>query len=292
MRGGDLAPRFLMRTLLRIQRRTKRPLAMGILNVTPDSFSDGGKFSDAQAAVRHAIEMVQAGADVIDVGGESTRPGAAAVALDEELARTIPVIARLAAAVHVPLSIDTSKAEVARQALRAGASIVNDVTALRGDAAMASVAAVAGAQVILMHMRGSPRTMQKSPRYSDVVRDVAAFLRDAARRAMNAGIVRDRIWLDPGIGFGKTVTHNLLLLRRLKRIRALGFPVVVGASRKSFIGKSLKVAPDERLIGSLACVAAAQANGAAMVRVHDVAQTRQLIDMLKFIEDAKALKRP
>ncbi|MBI2104790.1 MAG: dihydropteroate synthase, partial [Candidatus Omnitrophica bacterium] len=199
---------------------------MGVLNVTPDSFSDGGSFLDPDAAVERGVRMAEEGADLIDIGGESTRPGSEAVTAAEELRRVLPVVARLARAARVPLSIDTSKAEVARQALGAGASIVNDVTALRGDPEMASVALRHRAAVILMHMRGTPRTMQARPRYRDVVREVAAFLSAAAEGAQRAGIARSRILLDPGLGFGKTARHNLALLGALRQLVSLGFPVV------------------------------------------------------------------
>lgn len=230
------------------------------------------------------IQMAAEGADLIDIGGESTRPGARRVPLQEELDRVVPVVARLAKAVDVPLSIDTSKAEVARQALAAGASIINDVTALRGDPLMASVVAQARASVILMHMQGTPLTMQRRPRYHDVVVEVLAFLRSAARRAEEAGIERRRILIDPGLGFGKTVTHNLQLMAALDRFTASGYPVVIGPSRKSFIAKTLNDEAGDRLAGTLACVAAAQRAGVHLVRVHDVRPAVQLIRILEAIE--------
>lgn len=252
---------------------------MGILNVTPDSFSDGGVFLDPDSAVERGIQLAAEGADVIDVGGESTRPGSRGVPLEEELRRVLPVVRRLAKAVGIPLSIDTSKAEVAAQAIEAGASLVNDVTALRRDPAMATVVARSRTTVILMHMRGTPQTMQRSPRYQDVVREVAAFLGEAAGRAMAAGIERTRILLDPGLGFGKTVEQNLELLRGLPHLISLGFPVVVGPSRKSFIGKVLDADVHDRLSGTLACVALAVRHGVRIVRVHDVRSTVQFIRM-------------
>lgn len=261
-----------------------RPLVMGILNVTPDSFSDGGRYLRAERAMARGIQMAAEGADLIDIGGESTRPGARRVPLQEELDRVVPVVARLAKAVDVPLSIDTSKAEVARQALAAGASIINDVTALRGDPLMASVVAQARASVILMHMQGTPLTMQRRPRYHDVVVEVLAFLRSAARRAEEAGIERRRILIDPGLGFGKTVTHNLQLMAALDRFTASGYPVVIGPSRKSFIAKTLNDEAGDRLAGTLACVAAAQRAGVHLVRVHDVRPAVQLIRILEAIE--------
>lgn len=263
-----------------------RPLVMGVLNVTPDSFSDGGRFFAPEEALRHGIQMVREGAELIDVGGESTRPGAVPVPLEEELRRTIPVIQQLAKVVEVPISIDTSKAEVARQALDAGASMVNDVTALRGDGQMARVVAASRAGLILMHMRGTPQTMQRSPRYHDVVEEVASFLTEAAARAEDAGVARSCILVDPGFGFGKTVSHNLRLMRALPRLVALGYPVVVGPSRKSFIGNTLDAQPDDRLAGTMACVAWAQASGVHVVRVHDVKPTAQLVRMLEAIERA------
>ena len=257
---------------------------MGVLNVTPDSFSDGGRFLDPDTAFSRGVQMAEEGADLIDVGGESTRPDSQNVPLEEELRRVLPVITRLAKAVRVPISIDTSKAEVARRALEAGAAIVNDVTAFRGDPQMSSVAARQGAAVILTHMRGTPRTMQRAPRYHDVMSGVSTFLADAARRTEQAGIDRARILVDPGLGFGKTARHNLTLMRHLDRVVLLGFPVVVGPSRKSFIGKTLNVEPEDRLVGTLACIAYAQRCGVHIVRVHDVRPAVQLIRMLDAIE--------
>ena len=266
--------------------RHGRPLVMGVLNVTPDSFSDGGDFLDPDAATARGLQMVKEGAGVIDICGVSTRPGADVVPVDEELRRVLPVVKRLAAIVQVPLSIDTSSAEVAAQALAAGASIINDVTALRGDPRMAQVAARARATVILMHMRGSPQTMQRRPRYRHVVEEVAAFLAAAAARAQAEDIARARILLDPGLGFGKTATHNLELLRGLPRLGALGFPLVLGPSRKSFIGAILRLEAPDRLAGTLACVAHAQRYGVAMIRVHDVQPAVHLLDMLGAIEQS------
>ena len=268
-----------------------RPLVMGILNVTPDSFSDGGTYRDPESAVARGIQMAAEGADVIDVGGESTRPGSAGVLLEEELRRVIPVIAQLAARVRIPLSIDTAKAEVARQAVEAGASLVNDVTALQADPDMARVVARNKAAVILMHMRGTPRSMQRAPRYRDVVRDVATSLLDAVDRAQLAGIDRSRILIDPGLGFGKTLRHNLELMNQLQQFVELGVPVVVGPSRKSFIGATLNVDVQDRPAGTLACVAMAQRAGVHVVRVHDVRPTVQFLHMLQAIEEADATRR-
>jgi dihydropteroate synthase len=251
---------------------------MGVVNVTPDSFSDGGLFLDAGAAVAHGRELVAQGADILDIGGESTRPGAEPVGESEELRRVRPVIEGLVGE-EVQISIDTSKASVARAALAAGASIVNDVSALRADAEMAEVVAESGAQCCLMHMRGEPRTMQRYPRYEDVVDDVKAFLEERLTFAVRAGVAEQRILLDPGIGFGKTLAHNLELLRRLRELTALGRPLVVGTSRKSFLGRLLAdaqgseepVAVAQRLPGTLASSVMAYERGATVLRVHDVA---------------------
>ena len=259
---------------------------MGIVNVTPDSFSDGGEFFDHERAIAQGVKLARQGADVLDIGGESTRPGATkAVALEEELRRVIPVIEGLAGV--VPLSIDTAKAEVARRAIAAGAEIVNDVTALRGDPEMAGVCAEAGTRIVLMHMLGTPRTMQDDPRYNDVVAEVAEFLAVQTGLAEAAGIARDRIWIDPGIGFGKTVAHNLQLLKAIDRFAEMKLPVLVGASRKRFIGQLDRDAPEsERLGGTIAACLAALAGGASMVRVHDVAPVVQALRVAAAIEAA------
>jgi len=249
---------------------------MGVVNVTPDSFSDGGLYLDPEAAIAHGRELAAAGAEILDVGGESTRPGAEAVSEDEELRRVIPVIQGLVAS-EAQISIDTSKAAVAVAALDAGAEIVNDVTALRGDSGMAALCAERGATVVLMHMRGKPRTMQDDPRYGDVVTEVKAFLAERLQTAVAAGIAEEKVWLDPGIGFGKTAAHNLELLRRLGELRDLGRPLVIGTSRKSFIGKVDGSAADERLGGTVASSVLAAAEGAEVLRVHDVAEVRQAL---------------
>ncbi len=252
---------------------------MGIVNVTPDSFSDGGSFLDADAAVAHGLRLAAEGAAILDIGGESTRPGAEPVEQREELRRVIPVLRGLAdAGVGAEISIDTSKAAVASAAIEEGASIVNDVSALRGDPEMAGVVAAAGVRCCLMHMLGEPRTMQSDPRYGDVVDDVRAFLQERLEFAGSAGIAQERIMLDPGIGFGKTVEHNLTLLARLHEIASLGRPVVIGTSRKSFIGRILgnaagggePMAPDRRLGGTIATNLIALERGASIFRVHDV----------------------
>jgi dihydropteroate synthase len=249
------------------------PKLMGVVNVTPDSFSDGGLFLDAQAAVAHGEKLARDGAEILDVGGESTRPGSEAVDAGEELARTAPVVAALAASATV--SIDTSKAVVAEAALDAGASIVNDVTAMRGDPELAAVCAGRGAGMVLMHMQGDPLTMQIDPAYDDVVDDVKAFLAERLEAAIGAGVDEQRIWLDPGIGFGKALEHNLALLRRLGELRELGRPLVVGTSRKSFIGKVDGSPVGERIGGTIASSLLAAAEGAEVLRVHDVAEVAQ-----------------
>ena len=253
---------------------------MGIVNVTPDSFSDGGLFLDAEAAVAHGRQLAEQGADVVDVGGESTRPGADAVPAGQELARTEPVVAGLASA-GIPVSIDTSKAAVAEGALAAGAAMVNDVTALRGDSDLAGLCADRDCEVVLMHMLGTPRTMQDAPTYDDVVDDIRAFLAERVAAAVGAGIAEERIWVDPGIGFGKTVEHNLELLRRLDELHDLGRPVVVGTSRKSFIGKLTGREVTERLGGTIASNVLALRAGADMLRVHDV---QEVADAAKVAE--------
>ena len=254
------------------------PKLMGVVNVTPDSFSDGGRFLDAEAAIRHGEKLARDGADILDVGGESTRPGAEEVSAEEELARTEPVVWALAGAGH-EVSIDTSKLGVARAALDAGATIVNDVTALRGDPAIAALVAERGAGLVLMHMKGDPRTMQLDPAYDDVVAEVKAFLAERVEAAVAAGVAEERIWLDPGIGFGKTLDHNLELLRRLGELRELGRPLVVGTSRKSFIGKIDGSEVGERLGGTIASSVLAAGEGAEVLRVHDVAECRQALAM-------------
>ena len=243
---------------------------MGILNVTPDSFSDGGNYLDVQQAIVHAETMVAEGATLIDIGGESSRPGALPVSVNDELARVLPVVHALADTVDVLLSVDTYKAEVARRALEAGAHVVNDITALCGDPDMAATVAEMEAGVVLMHMKGTPRTMQQSPEYNDVVNEVCAWLKKKIQNAEAQGIAPERIIIDPGIGFGKTTKHNLELLKRLSEFRALKKPLLIGTSRKSFIGNILEVPVTERVEGTAATVCWAIAHGADIVRVHDV----------------------
>lgn len=264
----------------------ERPLIVGIVNVTPDSFSDGGDNYDVQAAIAAGRAMLAEGADILDVGGESTRPGAEPVGIEEECARVLPVIEVLAGGGAV-VSIDSRHAAVMRAAVAAGAAIVNDVTALTGDPAGLETVAELKVPVILMHMQGEPRTMQADPRYDDVVAEVRDYLAGRAAACEAAGIAPRDIALDPGIGFGKTVEHNLALLRHLDAIAALGYPVLVGASRKSFIGKlSRGESPKERLGGSLAIALAAAERGAAILRVHDVAETAQALELWRAVASA------
>lgn len=251
---------------------------MGVVNVTPDSFSDGGLYLDPQAAIEHGRELVADGAAILDVGGESTRPGAAEVAVEEELRRVVPVVAGLAE-LGVEISVDTSKSKVAAAALDAGATIVNDVTALRGDPVMAALIADRGVEVALMHMAGDPRTMQANPEYGDVVAEVRDFLAARLAAAVAAGIDEPRIWLDPGIGFGKTARHNFELLRGLDQLVALGRPILVGTSRKSFIGRTDGSGTDDRLGGTIASSILAAAAGAAVLRVHDVREMAEALKM-------------
>jgi len=248
----------------------KRTLIMGIVNVTPDSFSDGGEFLDPEAAVAHAERLAEEGADILDIGGESTRPGAQPVSVNTELERVIPVIEALASHVNVPISIDTSKARVAERALEAGASIINDVTALRGDPAMRAVAAHSGVPVVLMHMKGTPRTMQRNPTYADLMGEIVGHLRASMTMAVRAGVSEEQIIVDPGIGFGKTLDHNLEIMRRLGELRSLGRPILLGTSRKSMIGAILDVPPPQRLFGTAATLAFGIQRGAHILRVHDV----------------------
>lgn len=258
---------------------------MGIVNVTPDSFSDGGLHADAEAAVLHALSLLDEGASIVDIGGESTRPGAHGVASDEEIRRVIPVIQGiLAARPEARISVDTAKADVAVAAIGAGASIVNDVAAL-GDPGMAEACARTGVIVVLMHMRGDPRTMQHDTRYGDLVGEVAAFLRQRAERAMAAGIPHDRIWIDPGLGFGKAGRDNPRLIAAVPVLRELGFPVLIGASRKSFIGAITgERQADRRVYGSIGAALAAARLGADVLRVHDVRATREALEVYQAID--------
>jgi dihydropteroate synthase len=271
---------------LRLPSRTlvlgERTLVMGVLNVTPDSFSDGGLFLDADAAVTRALEMEHAGADILDIGGESTRPGSQGVSAEEELRRILPVLERLRGKIKIPISVDTSKSEVAEAAAAAGAEILNDVTALRNDPRVADVARRRKLPLILMHMRGRPRTMQKGPFAKDVVRDVLAGLGKAVAIARRAGVAKSQIIIDPGIGFGKSYSQNFELLARLPELAKLGFPILIGTSRKSLIGRALegsvsaRAPKGSRIWGTAATVAASILQGAHIVRVHDVAEMSEV----------------
>ena len=255
-----------------------RPVVMGVLNVTPDSFSDGGRFLPVEAAVAHGVRLAEEGAAIIDIGGESTRPGAAPVSVDEELRRVVPVVERLRAATQAVISVDTSKPEVIREAVAAGAGLINDVRALAEPGAL-EAAAASGCAVCLMHMQGDPRTMQRAPSYVDVVKEVKAFLDEHVQRCRAAGVSSDRIAVDPGFGFGKTLEHNLELLRRLRELHD-ELPVLVGLSRKSMVGTLTGRGAGERVHGSIALAVIAALNGARIVRAHDVAAT---VDALKMV---------
>jgi dihydropteroate synthase len=267
----------------------RRPLLLGIVNVTPDSFSDGGQFASADAALAHAQRLIEQGADIVDIGGESTRPGATPVPLEEELRRVVPVVESLASRTKTPLSIDTSKAEVARQCLRAGAHLINDVTALSGDPALLEVVREAGAGVILMHMQGTPATMQQAPHYQDVVREICQYLADRLQALESGGVSRECVAIDPGIGFGKTLEHTLEMLGRLREFQSLGRPVCLGVSRKGFIGQIIGGRPrSERLAGSIAVALHAVAHQSAqIVRVHDVQETRDALILFEAIEQTR-----
>jgi dihydropteroate synthase len=266
----------------------RRTHVMGVINVTPDSFSDGGEFLDPEKAIAHGMELVASGADILDVGGESTRPGAAPVSVELELKRVLAVVRALHPTAGVPISVDTRKALVAREALAAGAAMVNDVSGSHFDPELLRAVAEAGASCCLMHIQGTPETMQRDPRYLDVMEEVISFLHQAIERAVSAGVDRSRIFVDPGIGFGKTLEHNLFLLRRLRELRWLGLPILVGTSRKAFLGAiTQQKNPGERLIGTVASVAAMAINGGAdVVRVHDVAEAKQALDVAEAIRNS------
>ena len=264
----------------------KRTLIMGILNVTPDSFYDGGRYSNFKQAVERALQMVEEGADIIDIGGESSRPGANPVGEKEELERVIPVIKKLASRIKALISIDTYKAGVAKEAIDVGASMVNDISALRMDEKMANIVKSSGVPICLMHMQGSPRNMQKNPRYKDVVSEIFAFLKERIDFCEQAGIDIEKTIVDPGIGFGKTVLHNLEILKNLDQFRSLGRPIMIGVSRKSLIGKVLELEPEERLEGSLASAIWCMMKGASILRVHDVKETKRAVKMVEAIAQA------
>jgi dihydropteroate synthase len=264
-----------------------RTCLMGVLNVTPDSFSDGGRYLEPELAIERALKMTEEGADIIDIGGESSRPGAQRVNLEEELRRVIPIVKAVKKKCDVAISIDTYKSEVARQALSEGAEIVNDITALNGDEDMARVIAAAGAAAVLMHMKGEPGTMQVSPSYEDVIGEIMVYLSGAIAKAESSGIDPLRIIVDPGIGFGKKTDHNVTILRQLKRLRDLGKPLLVGTSRKSFIGELTARSVEERDFGTAASITAAIMNGADLIRTHDV---RNTLDVIKVADAIAGIK--
>jgi dihydropteroate synthase len=267
---------------------TRQPLIMGILNVTPDSFSDGGAFFDPNQAVEQALRMEAEGANLIDVGGESTRPGAEPVSMEEEIRRVVPVVEKLAKQLTIPISIDTTKSEVARRAIEAGASIVNDVSGCTRDPKMLSVAAKDRSGLIIMHAKGTPQTMQRHPRYHDLIGEIRRFLRGRIDAAVVNQIPKNRIAVDPGIGFGKTANHNLKILHRLGDFADLGVPLLVGPSRKSFIGRILDLPPSERLEGTAAAAAIAVFQGARIIRVHDI---KPLVRVVRVAEAIRKEKR-
>jgi dihydropteroate synthase len=289
----DAHERPAFHALLEAERLVRRiippPKIQGVVNVTPDSFSDGGRFLDPQRAVEHGIQLVAEGADLLDVGGESTRPGSQPVSADEELCRIKLVVEGLARSTKAPISVDTTKSSVARAALDAGATIVNDISAGRHDPSMLELVASRGAGYVAMHMQGEPRTMQAAPRYDDVVTEVTEFLRERCAVALEAGVDRTKLWIDPGIGFGKSLEHNLELLRHLGELRSLGLPILVGVSRKAFIGKitGSNTPAADRIGGTAAAVALAVLNGAEILRVHDVAIMREAALVARAIGHAR-----
>jgi len=280
----NLQPRdFTLRCPRTVLTCGSKTLVMGVLNVTPDSFSEDGLFYDQRRAVDHALRMAEEGADILDIGGESTRPGTSPLSLEEELQRVLPVIEQLAPRTKIPISIDTYKSEVARQAIAAGAQIINDISALRFDPGMAPTAAKAGVPLILMHIQGTPRDMQKNPHYEDLMGEIIAYLHESIQTAVQSGVDPEQTVVDPGIGFGKTLEHNLQIIWRLGEMRCLGRPILLGTSRKSFIGRILNLDVDHRLEGTLASISAGILAGANIVRVHDVAPARRVVNIIDAI---------
>jgi dihydropteroate synthase len=265
---------------------SKRAYVMGVLNVTPDSFSDGRKFLEPEAAAEHAFRMEEEGADLIDIGAESTRPGAEPVSLSEELRRTLPVLERLSGNLKVPISIDTYKSEVAEKAIQCGAEIVNDISGLNFDPNLKDLIARYDVAVVIMHMKGSPRNMQDNPQYRDLLGEIRSYFESSISAAAQAGVSSEKIIVDPGIGFGKTLPHNLEILRGLESFKVLGKPIMVGVSRKSFLGKILNLPVDDRLEGSIAAAAYAVMRGANIVRVHDVGATVRALKTIEAIDKA------
>ncbi|HKK91211.1 MAG TPA: dihydropteroate synthase [Desulfobacteraceae bacterium] len=272
----------------------KRTAVMGILNTTPDSFSDGGRYLDLDAALTHGEEMIRQGADILDIGGESTRPFSQPVPAELEMERVVPVIEKLSRCIDVPISIDTSKASVAEAALNAGAAMINDISALENDPGMAGLAARTGVPVVLMHIQGTPETMQVNPNYTEIVQEIKTYLAGRCEFAVKSGIRKDRIILDPGIGFGKTAHDNLVLIKHLEKLQTLGCPILMGPSRKSFIQKVLSQQTDRKNqaeartteMGTLAAVAVSAVNGAEIVRVHDVAAVKPMVEIVNAIQNA------
>lgn len=263
----------------------EKSFVMGILNITEDSFSDGGKYINADKAIERAIKMVEDGADILDIGAESTRPGAIPVSEEEELERIVPIVEKLSKLVKVPISIDTYKSEVAKYSLRAGADIINDITGLKGESTMAEVVSDNDAYVIIMHMQGTPQTMQSNPEYQDVVSDICLDLKESFSIAEIAGIKKEKVIIDPGIGFGKSTNHNLEIIKRVGEFKIFGVPILIGASRKSMIGNVLNLPVNERVEGSLAVAAASVMNGASIIRVHDVKETKRTLIMIDSIKN-------
>ena len=276
--------RFVLNVRNELFDLSQRTYIMGILNVTPDSFFDGGKFFNVDEAVERGVKMAEEGADIIDIGGESTRPGSESISLEEELSRVIPVIEGLSKEIEVPISIDAYKSIVVKKALDSGASMINDISALRFDPEMKKIAAQYKVPIVLMHIKGTPKNMQENPYYDDVMKEISFYLKESITIAKDSGIEEDKIIIDPGIGFGKRLEDNLDILKNLSMLKSLGKPILVGPSRKSFIGKVLDLPPEERLEGSLGALAVAILNGANLVRVHDVKESSRvakLVDAIK-----------
>lgn len=274
----------------RVIRLGDRPLVMGIVNVTPDSFFDGGAYLDPGAAVDHALRLIDEGADILDIGAESTRPGATPLDSEKESRRLIPVVSAVAKSVSTPISVDTSKSLVARAAIDAGAVIINDITAMRGDGTMRHLITETGAGLVLMHMQGTPQTMQQAPQYENVVAEVATFLSERVRFAMEGGIAKNQIILDPGIGFGKVLDHNLDLLAGLESLTRLGYPLLIGLSRKAFLGHLTNQPVEARLMGTAAAVSLAVEKGANILRVHDVAAMRDVMKVATAIKQRQTAR--
>ena len=266
---------------------TKKVAVMGILNITPDSFYDGGRYQTEKEVMGRVEQMIKEGADIIDIGGESTRPGARKISLEEEIKRTIPYIKKITRSFKVPISVDTYKAKVAKEAIEAGAEMVNDISGLRFDPDMAGVVSSNKVFLVIMHIKGTPRNMQDNPQYKDLIGEIISYLKESLKIADNAGINLKKIIVDPGIGFGKTVEHNLFILKNLRELRVLKRPILIGVSRKSFIGKVLNLPLQERLSGSLAATCIGLVNGARVVRCHDVKETRQAVDLVEAILQSK-----